>query len=102
MGRSSAAALTGMDIRLQERNKEIGAFLAAARRQRGLTIRACADYIATTPRRYRAIEQGDAPVHAVELEALAPVLQLSSCPLQIECPSVDPSCKGSNDLHEHS
>lgn len=102
MGRSSSTALTGMDLRLQERNKEIGAVLASARRQRGLTIRACADYIGTTPRRYRAIEQGGAPVHAVELEVLAPVLQLSSCPLQIGDTSVDPSCEGSNDLHEHT
>lgn len=102
MGRSSSTELTGMDLRLQERNKEIGAVLASARQQRGLTIRACADYIGTTPRRYRAIERGDAAVQAVELELLALILQLSSCPLHIGCPSGDPSGQGSNGQHEHS
>lgn len=81
MGRSSSGALTGISARLYERNKKIGGLLAEARQQRGLTITACAEYIATTPRRYRAIERGDAPVHAAELEALLEVLHLSECPL---------------------
>jgi len=101
MGRSSSGVLTGMGARLRERNKEIGALLSTARRQRGLTITACAEYIATTPRRYRAIERGDAPVHASELEALAPVLELAACPLHIGCPSGDRIGEGHNDLHGH-
>lgn len=77
MGRSTSGVLTGMRVRLHERNKEIGTLLAMARQQRGLTITACAEYIATTPRRYRAIERGDAPVQAAELEALLEVFHLS-------------------------
>ncbi|GAB4192791.1 MAG: hypothetical protein OHK0022_07160 [Roseiflexaceae bacterium] len=61
-----------------ERNKEIGAILAAARARQHRTVTDCAAVMATTRRRYTAIERGEAAISAAELEAVMRFLQVSA------------------------
>lgn len=91
-----------MTARLRARNKEIGSVLATARQQHGLTIITCAKYIATTPRRYRAIERGDAAVHAAELEALMQALQISRLPSHVIWPTVECLGDGTIEVQERA
>lgn len=62
--------------RLQERNQQIGAILAAARQSQGRSVTECAALLNTSRRRYRAIELGIVGVSAAELELLLTHLQV--------------------------
>lgn len=62
--------------RLQARNQELGVLLVTARQQQGRTIAECAALIATSRRRYAAMERGTAPIHAAELECLLEYLEI--------------------------
>jgi hypothetical protein len=72
--RGSARAVTITSERLAQRNREIGAILAHARQRQQRTITECAAVLATSRRRYRAIERGDIGVEVAELEVLLPYL----------------------------
>lgn len=59
---------------LSLRNKELGRVLAQARGLKQMTVTAIAASIGTSRRRYTAIERGDVPITAAEIEQLAEVL----------------------------
>lgn len=59
---------------LYERNQEIGRALEKARKRSKKSIRACAEVLGTSWRRYRELERGTVFVTAVELEALVAFL----------------------------
>jgi transcriptional regulator with XRE-family HTH domain len=62
--------------RLQRRNQEIGSVLAQAREQQHRSVTECASVLATSRRRYSAIERGYAAVSAAELELLVDYLEI--------------------------
>ena len=59
-----------------QRNREIGEILAASRAREQRTVTDCAAAVATTRRRYSAIERGEAAISAAELEAVMRFLQV--------------------------
>jgi transcriptional regulator with XRE-family HTH domain len=61
--------------RLQRRNQEIGSVLARAREQRHRSVTECASVLATSRRRYSAIERGEVAVSSAELELLMVYLE---------------------------
>lgn len=61
---------------LQHRNREIGEILAVARRQQHRSVTECAEMLATSRRRYNAIERGEAAINAGELEILVRYLEV--------------------------
>jgi transcriptional regulator with XRE-family HTH domain len=61
---------------LQRRNQEIGSVLAQARQQQHRSVTECAAVLATSRRRYSAIEQGAVAVSAAELELLMEYLEI--------------------------
>jgi transcriptional regulator with XRE-family HTH domain len=63
-------ALENVATVLRERNRELGRILQEARQQKDLSLAACADQIGTTQERYAALEAGEAPIGAAELEVL--------------------------------
>jgi transcriptional regulator with XRE-family HTH domain len=60
----------------QRRNREIGEVIAEARRRKQRSVTECAGILATSRRRYNAIERGEVPVNVVELETLARYLEV--------------------------
>lgn len=60
------------------RNRELAAVLKRARLSSGKTIMQCADEIGTYRQRYAAIERGEEPVKAAELEVLVHYLRIPS------------------------
>ena len=50
--------------RLQQRNQEIGTLLVQARKLQHRSVTECAERLATSRRRYSAIERGEAAVSA--------------------------------------
>lgn len=62
--------------RLQRRNQEIGIVLAQAREQHHRSVTECASVLATSRRRYSAIERGEVAVSAAELELLIDYLEI--------------------------
>src|SRR5260221_12647022 len=58
------------ELRIQERNREIGRLLKEARIYRNITVTTCAELIGTSRRRYVAMERGEAMIGAAELEVL--------------------------------
>ncbi len=62
--------------RLLQRNQEIGSVLAQARRQQHRSVTECAAVLATSRRRYSAMEQGAVAVSAAELELLINYLEI--------------------------
>ncbi len=60
---------------------EIGAVLKKARERAGKTIVGCAQEIGTYRQRYAAIERGEEPVGAAELERLASYMGISGSAL---------------------
>lgn len=68
--------MTTTSERLAQRNREIGAILAHARQRQQRTITECAALLATSRRRYRAIERGDIGVEVAELEVLLAYLAI--------------------------
>ena len=62
--------------RLQQRNQEIGTLLVQARKLQHRSVTDCAERLATSRRRYSAIERGEAAVSAAELELLIDYLQI--------------------------
>ena len=66
--------MQNQELRIQERNNEIGRVLREARRQRDITVTACAELIATSRRRYAAMERGEAMIGLAELEVLVDFL----------------------------
>jgi len=62
--------------RLQQRNQEIGTLLVQARKLQHRSVTECAERLATSRRRYSAIERGEAAVSAAELELLIDYLQI--------------------------
>jgi transcriptional regulator with XRE-family HTH domain len=62
--------------RIQWRNQEIGSILAQARKLQHRSVTECAAFLATSRRRYSAIERGDAAVSAAELELLMVYLEI--------------------------
>lgn len=62
--------------RLQRRNQEIGSVLTQAREQQHRSVTECASVLATSRRRYSAIERGDVAVSAAELELLIDYLEI--------------------------
>jgi transcriptional regulator with XRE-family HTH domain len=69
--------MQGAGINIEERNREIGQILQEARERQRLTVSECANFIATSRRRYTAMERGEATIGAAELEALMDFLGLS-------------------------
>ena len=61
---------------VRQRNQEIGAILAQARQQQQRTVTECAAILATSRRRYRAIERGEVGVAVAELELLLHYLDI--------------------------
>lgn len=66
--------MQNQELQIQERNREIGRVLREARRQRDITVTACAELIGTSRRRYAAMEQGVAMIGLAELEVLVDFL----------------------------
>src|ERR1051326_9102288 len=62
--------------RLQRRNQEIGTVLVQARKLQHRSVAECAERLATSRRRYSAIERGEAAVSASELELLMDYLEI--------------------------
>jgi transcriptional regulator with XRE-family HTH domain len=62
--------------RLQQRNQEIALFLAQARKLQHRSVTECAERLATSRRRYSAIERGEAAVSVAELELLMDYLEI--------------------------
>jgi transcriptional regulator with XRE-family HTH domain len=62
--------------RLEQRNREIGQILFHARREQQRSVTECAALLATSRRRYNAIERGKVPVSVAELELLMNYLQV--------------------------
>lgn len=60
------------------RNRELGQVLKTAREYAGLLQKDCAERIGTYRQRYAAIERGEEPVGAAELEVLARYLDIPS------------------------
>jgi len=58
------------ELRIQERNREIGRLLKEARIYRNITVTTCAELIGTSRRRYVAMERGEAMIGVAELEVL--------------------------------
>src|SRR6266508_2708034 len=83
----SARAVAATTERLAQRNREIGAILAHARQRQQRTITECAAVLATSRRRYRAIERGDIGVEVAELEVLLPYLGI---PAQVIWGNLEP------------
>jgi transcriptional regulator with XRE-family HTH domain len=54
----------------EQRNREIGLILVAARQREQRTVTECAAMVQTTRRRYSMIERGEASISAAELEAI--------------------------------
>ncbi len=65
--------------RYRQRNKEIGAIIARARKLGGQTVSDCAAALKTTRRRYAAIERGDAVINVLELQILMDYLAIAEC-----------------------
>ena len=65
-----------MEDKIQERNREIGHILQEARSRRNITVTTCAQLIATSRRRYTAMECGETIIGAVELEILIDFLEI--------------------------
>ncbi len=61
-----------------QRNREIGEILSAARHRQQRTVTVCATAAHTTRRRYSMIERGDASISAAELEAIMRFLNVSA------------------------
>lgn len=76
MGRSSSTTSHEAMTHLRTRNRELGTILASARRRYGKSLSECAAYIATSRSRYTAIEHGDTPIQAAELELLLDYLNI--------------------------
>lgn len=68
--------MTTVASRLQRRNQEIGSVLAQAREQQHRSVTECAAALATSRRRYSAIERGEVAVSAAELELLMEYLEI--------------------------
>jgi transcriptional regulator with XRE-family HTH domain len=62
--------------RLQQRNQEIASVLTRARQQQHRSVTECAAVLATSRRRYSAMEQGAVAVSAAELELLMEYLEI--------------------------
>lgn len=60
------------------RNRELGSVLKRARTDAEKTIMQCAEEIGTYRQRYAAIERGEEPVNAAELEVLVTYLRIPS------------------------
>lgn len=67
-----------------QRNKEIGSILATARAREHRTVTDCAAAMATTRRRYSAIERGEAAISVAELEAVMRFLGVSAAEMWAE------------------
>jgi len=61
-----------------QRNREIGEILSAARHRQQRTVTECAAVVQTTRRRYSMIERGEAAISAAELEAVMRFLNISA------------------------
>jgi transcriptional regulator with XRE-family HTH domain len=61
---------------VQERNREIGQILQAARTKRNISITTCAQSIGTSRRRYAAMEDGETLIGFAELEVLMTLLDI--------------------------
>jgi predicted transcriptional regulator len=62
------------ELKIQERNREIGQLLKEARMYRNITVTTCAELIGTSRRRYVAMERGEAMIGVAELEVLIDLL----------------------------
>lgn len=65
-----------IEDRLRQRNQEIGNVLAQTRKQRQRSVTDCATLLATSRRRYSAIEHGIVAIGAAELEVLMEYLDI--------------------------
>ena len=61
---------------LRERNREFGRILQEARLLKGMSLLACAGLIGTSSERYAALEAGESPIGAAELEVLVRYLEI--------------------------
>lgn len=68
--------MSTIEDRLHQRNREIGRTLEQNRKQRQRSVTECATLLATSRRRYSAIEQGATAVSAAELEVLIEYLNI--------------------------
>jgi transcriptional regulator with XRE-family HTH domain len=66
------------EVRIQERNREIGRILQEARSLKNITVTICAQLIGTSRRRYAAMERGEAMIGIAELEVLMDFLNIPS------------------------
>lgn len=64
------------ELKIQERNKEIGLLLKETRMQKNIPLTTCASIIGTSRRRYMALEQGEAMIGAAELEIIVGFLDI--------------------------
>ncbi len=64
------------EMRMQERNREIGRVLREARMYKSITVTICANLIGTSRRRYVAMEKGEAMIGVAELEVLIDFLSV--------------------------
>ena len=68
-----------------ERSKEIGKLLNAARVERRISVSKCAALLRTTRRRYVEIEAGKSKLSVVELELLCKLLEISVLSIFPQC-----------------
>lgn len=73
---------------IEARNREIGLILQEARKRKDIPITTCANLIATSRRRYTAMEEGVALIGAAELEVLVEFLEISAQMLWPAIPGV--------------
>ena len=72
--KAQSAKMQNQELRIQERNREIGRVLRESRRHRDITVTTCAELIGTSRRRYAAMERGEAMIGLAELEVLVDFL----------------------------
>ena len=67
---NGARDMQTQEIRIQERNRELGRVLQEARSLKNITVTTCAQLIGTSRRRYTAMERGEAMIGVAEWEVL--------------------------------
>jgi hypothetical protein len=65
-----------ISAKIQQRNQEIGKILREARGRKLIPVTKCADLIATSRRRYTAMENGEVAIGIAELEILMDYLEV--------------------------
>jgi predicted transcriptional regulator len=83
--------MTEVTTKIQQRNREIGKIIREARGRKLIPVTKCADLIATSRRRYTAMENGEAAIGVAELEILIDFLDVPTQEIWGETKDVEDS-----------